>query len=537
MKKKSSKNYKTISVSKFSNKYFDDIQKILEIIKNIDNNIKLDIDCQYIDLKQVLISYYLLFLIFIKEITHKNQEYLNTLKKDYYFNQIATNQKISEYHKEKEIIERETDIIINDINIRTRLKKSQIQKIELVIDNCCHNLKEAFMNISVNDFNMLPKEVLEHYDKSILKEHYLLYCTFISFDTIENIKQYLKYKCQVNFSLDKKSHNYTIYLSNKTQVNKLKSTLLKKIAVEILFFDTLFSYNVTQIPTYNIYYTDLKKKLPQNNDIKKTKKTRKIKNQEVLFRPINVNTAVTDNQSNIVIWRKEELLKSILHEAIHFYKLDTKSNIVNNQIKEFILKKFKINKKSYFHIAEAFTELNANIINSIFNLYYLKPNLLNKSSLENSFLKIMMDEINFSIKQTAKIFKLCNYKYPIDFLRTKTNSRSKTNHKSIKQLTDVTSYHIIKSIFLFNIESIYSLNYKDNQNKEGPIKLLIALNFGHLNNKNQDNIKLFILEIKKIINNSFKKSNNWSKEVQRVLNKKLSLKKDNTMRMTYFNND
>ena len=40
-----------------------------------------------------------------------------------------------------------------------------------------------------------------------------------------------------------------------------------------------------------------------------------------IFDVNNVNSAVTDTTNSIIIFRKEEILKSILHECIHYHNL------------------------------------------------------------------------------------------------------------------------------------------------------------------------------------------------------------------------
>ena len=73
-------------------------------------------------------------------------------------------------------------------------------------------------------------------------------------------------------------------------------------------------------------------------------------------------------------------------------------------------------------------------------------------------------------------------------------------------------------------------------------KLLINLDFGYLNdndrnNNNLDKTKLLIRKYQKLIVNSFKKLNNWSEQIQYLLDNNNKLKKNKSLRMTHFNND
>ena len=171
---------------------------------------------------------------------------------------------------------------------------------------------------------------------------------------------------------------------------------------------------------------------------------------------------------------KRRIIKSIIHEASHYYDLGINNQDVNNEFKKILLKKFNIDRKSYISIDEGFTELNASIFNTIFNFYYkynpINPNLNLNSHNSNQLTKLFYNETIFSIKQSAKIFKLCNFKNTSDFL-----SKTQTKNK-IKQHSDVVSYHIFKSIFLFNLDTIYELNSNNNTMKTSLQQLI------HFNN-------------------------------------------------------
>ena len=66
-----------------------------------------------------------------------------------------------------------------------------------------------------------------------------------------------------------------------------------------------------------------------------------------------------------IIFREEELLKSVLHECIHYFKLDFGPfDYPNNLIDDFY-EKYNIERNNYLRPSEAYTETLANILNII----------------------------------------------------------------------------------------------------------------------------------------------------------------------------
>ena len=93
-----------------------------------------------------------------------------------------------------------------------------------------------------------------------------------------------------------------------------------------------------------IYDTPFKKKLPCIDCNKK-------------LSSININSGLS-YENNIIIYRKEELLKVLIHEMIHILDIDIKYE--NNNNKKKILNKLCINN---LLINESYVESWANIIN------------------------------------------------------------------------------------------------------------------------------------------------------------------------------
>jgi hypothetical protein len=520
--------------SAFLERYTNDIVSLCDQIGHINSNIKLNVKCTHLQMDKVLVSYHVLFLIFAKNIL--DISYQSQLKSGFFFSHLVISPKLLTHYKtEIGLIQNLIKTDIQKVTKTFKLSKTQIDKLNVLVDDRCPHLKNAFSVIILNGFQSLPQEVLKYYNKG-LEEHKLLYSSFTGFNTIEEIRTKLNYKCLVEFSLDDIKHKYTLYLSNKTQLNRIKTTVLKRIAVQILFMEKNFGGNVSKKPPkYTIYYTNLKKEVPVLTK----------GDTEIVFRAVNINTAVTNNRDEITIWRKEELLKSIFHEAVHYYDLDNKSKQFVEGFKRFILSTFKVDENSELVIYEAFTELNANMLNTLFNTFYNIYESGNKSNssskintkhLITSFKKLCVREAEFSLQQVAKIYKLNKYQKPRDFLKggEKVKRRIlKKQPQNIKQFTDVVSYHIIKSIFLFNLHMIYQKNrdFKnggESKKGENDIGLLADMNFG--------DSPQFGDYIKTVIMNAFALNDKWHNNLIVALKKRMSLKKHKTLRMTYYNN-
>ena len=100
----------------FNTKYNDDINKLLNIINSINKNIKLDINCEYLNLDKLLVSYYVIFLIFARNILQESyQEYL--LNNFYFYNHILNETLIKKYKKEVNAIENKFNLDLNKINL------------------------------------------------------------------------------------------------------------------------------------------------------------------------------------------------------------------------------------------------------------------------------------------------------------------------------------------------------------------------------------------------------------------------------------
>jgi hypothetical protein len=188
--------------------------------------------------------------------------------------------------------------------------------------------------------------------------------------------------------------------------------------------------------TIYIYHTLLLKQLP----------TSKI---EVLGQN-NVNTAFTRSctpNSEIVIFRKEEWFKVLIHETFHSFGLDF-SDMDNINLHNKILNIFPV--KSDVELYEAYTEFWARIINILFCSYIYN---VNKNDI-NQFIKnteiFINIEIQYSYFQMVKILSFMDLNYTN--LYELTDNAQYMRNNLYKEDTSVLSYYIITTILLNNYQ-------------------------------------------------------------------------------------
>jgi len=195
---------------------------------------------------------------------------------------------------------------------------------------------------------------------------------------------------------------------------------------------------------FEIFLSDVEKKLPRKNAV---------------FGPREINSGCTDYET-IVIWRKEEHLKLILHESIHFYNLDGSYDLFSQNENINLECHYQIGHNNATRIYEAYTEALTVFLNSFANsyqVYYLEnPNIINQDQLStkdfnninNIYNYLWNLEKRFTLIQIAKIILHVNPDCDDfrDFLIDPEKcslQRSEMKHK-LEQRTSVLSYHILK---------------------------------------------------------------------------------------------
>ena len=213
----------------------------------------------------------------------------------------------------------------------------------------------------------------------------------------------------------------------------------------------------------NIYLTNLKKTKPKQIPMKD-----------------NVNSGSCLNNGNfstINIWRKEELLKVLVHELIHALCYDRYSD--TNEIIEHYKKTYNIS-SNIMNTGEAYTEIWANIVNC-----YLITKIYQMG--KESFYHFLSLEKAFCLFQAHKIFHLTELgKKQID----------------INKDTNVLAYYIIRMELYNNIDGFIDFcsgknkNYIEITNSEDYLRFLKE-------NSENNKIKSRNIRFNKIDHNSF----------------------------------
>lgn len=192
--------------------------------------------------------------------------------------------------------------------------------------------------------------------------------------------------------------------------------------------------------TLFIYMTSMKKELPSNNI--------SILNQS------NVNTAFTYTcpaVSEIVVFRKEEWLKVLMHETFHNFALDF-SDMNIGRFNERMLSIFKV--ESEVNLFEAYTEFWAEIMNSVFCSFYL----LQDKEQEDEFLSNCEFFINFErtygFFQMVKTLNFMGLTYKD--LYSNSEESKMLRETMYKEKSNVLAYYVITLVLMNNYQGFLS---------------------------------------------------------------------------------
>jgi hypothetical protein len=278
------------------------------------------------------------------------------------------------------------------------------------IDNVNQIFKPSTFNV-----NAFPDEIREHIDE------YSLSSLTYSFRLFER-------DITIHFLIEDENPEIHIEKYN---------TYVDHILTWLYIVNEYASQECSKKLTIFIYHTSLTKELPESPI-------------EILDEN-NVNTAFTKSclkTAEIVVFRKEEWFKVLMHETFHNFGLDF-SDMNNSECKAIILSIFPVN--SEVNLFEAYTEFWARIMNVLFCSYF---NTKNKKNI-NEFLANTEYFINYesiySFFQLVKILGFMNLEYTDLYEKT---SVSEDLRKTLyKEDTNVLSYYVITTILIYNYQS------------------------------------------------------------------------------------
>jgi len=315
--------------------------------------------------------------------------------------------------------------LYNDVKTADNYIKSQKQK-----------MGDAFYKLNItkilnvaqipkpNTFNKnsFPTEIINHIDKTML---YNISYTFSLFNREINIY----------FVVEHSSPEYHIEI-----YNEYVETILKWLYIVNEYSSKTCSKKINIF----MYLTSLTKKLPTSNI--------------TILDENHVNTAFTYTcpvDSEIVVFRKEEWFKVLMHETFHNFALDF-SDMNTSECTTHMLSIFKVN--SDVNLYEAYTEFWAEIMNAVFCSYLLLKNVGSEEDREEEFLSNCEFFINF--ERTYKFFQLVKtlgymgLKYK-DLYYTSSESEYK-REMLYKEKSNVLSYYVITTVLLNDYQGFMS---------------------------------------------------------------------------------
>jgi hypothetical protein len=222
-----------------------------------------------------------------------------------------------------------------------------------------------------------------------------------------------------------------VFITGNTEdeINKYKNDVIDRIMYMLYFLKKDLTKNKGKLKKVSIYLSDHKKEFFRNidNDIEQK----------------DVNTGYATHDGQVVLYRKEELLKVLVHELIHALQFDREIAAI-----EPVYKKHKgvLSHKTIL-ITETFTEFWACVINC-----YLVAEKLEDTSEQVfcRFIHYLECEVAFSIIQMLK------FMMSLHWIPSQTKSIN-TLTKQTDKHTNVFSYYFLKTHLLMNIQDFICL--------------------------------------------------------------------------------
>ena len=248
------------------------------------------------------------------------------------------------------------------------------------------------------------------------------------------IKQHIfnnsSYKLGYKFHINKRRINVNFVLENDIHKD-IYCNYIKDIMTWISIADKYSCNSCGKELNLYIYMTNIKKHLPRN--------------RWDTISSMEVNSGLSDmcrRQSEIIIFRKEEWFKLLIHETFHNYGLDF--SVMNiNKLTSIMKNHFHI--ESEFLMFETYTEFWARLINVMFCTFKIENNV-KFTDFYMFFQVLYYYERLFSILQCCKILSFMNLTFDM-LINKKDKSLSLQLYK---ESTNVFPYYIAMSILMID---------------------------------------------------------------------------------------
>tara|TARA_Y100000816_G_scaffold289836_1_gene277142 strand:- start:5448 stop:6479 length:1032 start_codon:yes stop_codon:yes gene_type:complete len=187
-----------------------------------------------------------------------------------------------------------------------------------------------------------------------------------------------------------------------------------------------------------IYFTPLKKTLPENNT--------------QMIEQIHANTGFTyscpTGESEIVLFRSQEWFKVFIHESFHLLTLDFSGMNAEKICKKRIKSLFPI--ESDFLMFESYTEFWTILLNTIFVNFYALRGHKSLREFNETYPFVIKYELTFKMFQLAKILDFMGLEYTDLYKKTKTAKIARDN--LYREKTNVFAYSVIGCLLLTNFQ-------------------------------------------------------------------------------------
>ena len=277
---------------------------------------------------------------------------------------------------------------------------------------------------------IIPQSILDNLNR-IDKD---IYGEFTSLEVIDEIETFMEYKLYYKISYKNININLTIYNKNKN----IRESELELIIKRVIFMSLLKQKqtNGKSISINLVLIMSNKKKI--------------LSDKGITLGPNEINSGVStysynENYRKVVIYRKEELNKLIIHELIHNLTLDF--IILNYDSFDKII---NIDPQIQITFNESYTELMACLINAILCSFEYKRRKNRKLACN-----YINNELNFNLYQVGKILVNYNFNHSGDFFCPYKDTKFRQN-------TNVFSYFIIKTSLLLNCHAFLDFFFEQN---------------------------------------------------------------------------
>ena len=362
------------------------------------------------------------------------------------------------------------DKLSSEIIYRTPVKS----KYGIYIDTVISNMNQISYNSNLSDTNLQNqiKNCLDHNRDEELYElynrnHQLLYDYWrISNKPPSGISDLYSYFCspEILVNIEKKilvsrkiytsyaSNNFHLTISGRT-VSEVTGDLVDTLVIRLCCMLGLAKHISGETFHVSIWLSDDKKRLQYRINPN---------NRFLGIRNVNSGCTIRDEKTpiigRVIIWRREECEKVLIHELIHASGLDFYQypDSINDQV----FQKYNISSYDTINLFEAYTETWTVIFSS--TLY----SIMNGSGSWEQVNELLRQETRFSFFQLAKIIDYFGYEKYSNCNFFCESGFGRNSNRKFNQGSSVLSYYIFKTALLYKLDDFLTYCISNNSKLE-----------------------------------------------------------------------